>query len=132
VSVRGSAFTQVVAWGGGAALVAAAVIPERSIARGPVLCPFRLLTGLPCPGCGLTRSWVGLAHGDFGAAFANNLVGPLLAVGTLVFVVAYFTALIRRRPVPDAARLLAGRPALVGISLWLFYGAIRIGWILLR
>ena len=31
--------------------------------HGPALCMYRLLTGLPCPGCGGTRSLVHLAHG---------------------------------------------------------------------
>ena len=46
-----------------AILVAGAVILPRSVVRGSlVICPFRRLTGLPCPSCGLSRSWQAAAH----------------------------------------------------------------------
>ncbi|MBV8532574.1 MAG: DUF2752 domain-containing protein [Verrucomicrobia bacterium] len=40
-------------------------------------CPFRQLTGLPCPTCGATRSALSLAHGDLAAAWQRN---PLIFV----------------------------------------------------
>ena len=47
------------------------------------LCPFRLLTGLNCPGCGALRMTHDVLHGDLVAAINDNvllLVGiPLLA-----------------------------------------------------
>jgi uncharacterized protein DUF2752 len=47
-------------------------------------CPFRLLTGWNCPGCGGLRMTHDLLHGDFYAAATDNLflmVGlPLLAI----------------------------------------------------
>jgi Protein of unknown function (DUF2752) len=39
---------------------------------GPVLCPFRWLTGLDCPFCGSTRAAASLAHGQLGAALDQN------------------------------------------------------------
>jgi len=30
-----------------------------------VVCPFRLITGIPCPGCGMTRSFFAITQGDF-------------------------------------------------------------------
>lgn len=42
----------------------------------PVLCGFRRLTGFGCPGCGLTRSFVLLAHGQLLDAFRVNPIGP--------------------------------------------------------
>lgn len=54
----------------------------------PVLCSFRRLTGWPCPGCGLTRSFTFLAHGRVAEGFAMNWFGPplfLLLVAQLPF-----------------------------------------------
>jgi hypothetical protein len=66
-------------------LVAAPLLSPQAVATGPVLCPFRRLTGLPCPGCGMTRSFVALAHGDVGASFSFHPLGPLMMA---IFVVA--------------------------------------------
>lgn len=35
-------------------------------------CPFHLVTGFDCPGCGVTRMAVALLHGDFLAAWQAN------------------------------------------------------------
>jgi hypothetical protein len=66
-------------------LAASPLLSPHTAASGPVLCPFRRITGMPCPGCGMTRSFVALAHGDLGAALASNRLGPLLMA---VFAVA--------------------------------------------
>jgi hypothetical protein len=44
-----------------------------------VVCLFRRLTGVPCPGCGLTRSWAHLAKGEWSASLRAHPLGPLLA-----------------------------------------------------
>ena len=46
----------------------------------PGVCSFRRMTGQPCPGCGLTRSFISIAHGDLGAAWRFNPSGILLFV----------------------------------------------------
>jgi len=47
------------------------------------ICPFRLLTGLNCPGCGALRMIHDVLHGHFAAAINDNIVVllgiPLLA-----------------------------------------------------
>ncbi|AKU18607.1 hypothetical protein VV02_03565 [Luteipulveratus mongoliensis] len=80
-----------------AAVSAAAVLPPSAVQSGPTLCPFRRLTGLPCPTCGLTRSWVATAHGDLHTAFQEHILGPL----TLVMAVALIGLLVVRRPLPS-------------------------------
>ena len=44
-------------------------------------CPFRLVTGMLCPGCGTTRALHQLLHGNVGAAFRlNPMIFVLMAV----------------------------------------------------
>jgi hypothetical protein len=50
----------------------------------PPTCMSRELFGLPCPGCGLTRSFVHLAHGDWSAAWRSHRLGWLLATAVLL------------------------------------------------
>lgn len=121
---------------GAAGVVAAALADPDTVDHGPVVCPFRLLTGLPCPGCGLTRSWVHLVHGQVGAAMAANPFGlvALLATVTLVGVVAATVA--RRRTVPTWSQLGAALlrlphaawirgAGLVLLAAWLCFGVVR-------
>jgi hypothetical protein len=42
------------------------------------VCGFKNITGLPCPGCGLTHSFCALGKGDLASAVTFNAVGPLL------------------------------------------------------
>ncbi len=55
-------------------------LPEAGgqVASLPPLCPFYLLTGLPCPGCGLTRCFICLGHGRFFESLHWNPLGWLL------------------------------------------------------
>lgn len=52
----------------------------------PQTCVFKNLTGLPCPGCGLSRSVVAAAHGDIGMSLTHHRLGLL----TLLYIVLQF------------------------------------------
>jgi hypothetical protein len=58
----------------------------------PQLCTFKATTGHPCPGCGLTRSFVCLGHGDLSESVRFHPLGPMLFLGV---VCALILALIR-------------------------------------
>jgi hypothetical protein len=49
----------------------------------PGLCAFYELTGIPCPGCGLTRAWVFVLHGDLGASLSHHPLGWLVLLYAL-------------------------------------------------
>ena len=49
----------------------------------PEMCWSRSLFGCRCPGCGLTRSVVYLAHGDWRASLAMHRLGIIMALSIL-------------------------------------------------
>jgi Protein of unknown function (DUF2752) len=55
-------------------------------------CPLFQLTGLHCPGCGLTRGFHALFHGDFLAAIDYNLLLPFFFIfGSYIFISLFLT-----------------------------------------
>ena len=61
-------------------------------------CPFRLVTGFACPGCGSTRGLHRLVHGDVIGAFEFNPLMVLSLPFLLYALVRYTTAAVRGRP----------------------------------
>jgi hypothetical protein len=110
-----------------AALAASFVITPHASENGPTICPFRLMTGLPCPGCGLTRSFVSTAHGDFRDAFGFHLFGPLLFVGLIVYCALGVAAFARSREWRPLERLSLRNPLFATpAALWLGWALFRI------
>ncbi|GAA3695730.1 DUF2752 domain-containing protein [Gordonia hankookensis] len=108
------------------ALGLATVLGPQVVDRGPTLCPFLRITGLPCPACGLTRSWVALGHGDLASAFSFNAFGPLsMVVVTVVTVVAIGSLVTGRPALTRLQRTLTSPVALAVLVVWLGYGIAR-------
>src|SRR6185295_10575187 len=61
-------------------------------------CPFRLLTGFTCPGCGSTRGLHRLLHGDVIGAFKFNPLLVLMLPFLLYALVRYTVGAVRGRP----------------------------------
>jgi len=58
-------------------------------------CAFKMLTGIPCPTCGATRSVVALARGDITASFMMNPLTALsLLAGVLIFLYSLATIIL--------------------------------------
>lgn len=106
-------------------LIIARLWPVPSVDGGDPSCIMRLLTGLPCPGCGMTRSWVHLAHGDVVTAFEYNLFGPLAMAAAAGLVVYTVVALVRRQPTERLFDQLNPKILMVLMGLWLSYSVVR-------
>jgi hypothetical protein len=97
-------------------------------------CPLKALTGLDCPGCGMTRAVHALTRGDLGRALDHNLLLVVL-LPLLAYAFVRWTAerLGRRPPGP---RLPTGPwlPVAAGVVLVTF-GVLRnlpfapLGWL---
>lgn len=63
------------------------------VSEGPTLCPFALVTGVACPGCGMTRAVSHLLHGDLGIALRYHPLVPMVVLGA---VAAWARFMLRR------------------------------------
>lgn len=64
------------------------------VEEGPTLCPFALVTGAACPGCGMTRAVSSLLRGDLSLALDYHPLAPMVVA---LAVAAWSWALLRRR-----------------------------------
>lgn len=123
VERQNSSATLLVAGLSVAAFVASTAGPDSRIVNGPVLCPFRLITNLPCPGCGLTRSWVALAQGDVTGSLTYHPLGWafLLIAGWVV--ARTLISIVSGATVPPLSRIVS--PPTFGL---LAGASIAFGW----
>ena len=78
------------------ALVAATWLLARSDALPHVtLCLFQRVTGKPCPGCGMTRSMLALARGDFVESLRMHPLGVAFAAGLLAAIGGTLVGIVR-------------------------------------
>lgn len=91
----------------------------------PTLCVWRQVTGMDCPGCGLTRAFVALAHGRWLEAWKFNRAAPLIFA--LILYQVPFRAI-------QLVRLWQGRtvmkhsPFVVGLLSWTAVAALFAQW----
>ncbi len=109
-----------IAWVG---LIIAVVHPPHGL--GMPICWGRLATGLPCPGCGLTRSLSCAVRGMFQESFAYHPFGVLVLVFFMLAAVVSVLSKPRRRWL---ARFMERRSQLAGrLYSWLVGAFVAFG-----
>ena len=100
--VLASRRTQLLLWLGagaaGAALFFAAGWVGLPSGAGYTICAFRRITGIPCPGCGLTRAMAALARGELLLALHFHPFAPLVLAEAAALWAAIGNAIARQRP----------------------------------
>jgi hypothetical protein len=89
----------------------------------PEMCWSRSMFGAKCPGCGLTRSLICLAHGDWRKSLAMHRLGMIMALSILAQFPYCAAGLIWKKDYPLGRRFAAicawGLIALL-VGNWLF------------
>lgn len=87
------------------------------------VCPMYSLTGFACPGCGLTRGFHALFHGDILTALDYNALIPVFIFIFGFFYLSMFLVAVRGRAFP---RWAIGLQAIWGmLVLLLVFGFVR-------
>jgi hypothetical protein len=103
-----------------AVVLLALALPARGLVfpggRELPLCQFKRVTHLPCPGCGLTRSFIGMAHLDLPRAARFH---PL---GLVLFPLVLFLAALLPAPAAARERVAAWAERNRGLVTWALWG----------
>ncbi|MCC8137201.1 MAG: DUF2752 domain-containing protein [Clostridiales bacterium] len=81
------------------------------------VCPFAILTGFPCPACGLTRAGISLLTGHFLTAWEQNPSIYLWMLCALLFVLCRYVLSLKKIPCQEALLILVG---IVTICVYLY------------
>jgi len=110
----------------GAVLVASALIPAGNFPD-LIPCPFKMLTGWPYPGCGLTHAFCDISHGNLAQSWVDNPFGFFFYALAMVLLV--WPLLERRIPRLNFAlarsRVAYWAPPVLAVLMWVF-GVFRI------
>ena len=88
-------------------------------------CPFKMLTGFPCPGCGITKSLVYLYEGDLLKSITFHLFGPVVMVLSVYFLIKFSLELYYKKPF-FATTFNKKKWTYVFVALLIVYHLIRI------
>jgi hypothetical protein len=106
-----------------ALVLLAAALPSQG--AGVPLCVFRFVTGLPCPGCGLTRSFSCILHGDFARGYDYHPFGYVLLPLFLIAAATVFLPASFRLRLENVVR--SRQAQLRHVYLTFIYGFIAFG-----
>ncbi|MBC7898681.1 MAG: DUF2752 domain-containing protein [Saprospiraceae bacterium] len=87
------------------------------------VCPLYSMTGFACPGCGLTRGFHALFHGDVLAALDYNALIPVFAIILGFFFLSMLSVAVRGKQLPFSVlspKILVGM-----LVLLLVFGVVR-------
>lgn len=91
----------------------------------PETCMSIRVLGTSCPGCGLTRSFVATARGEFRRAFLHNPMGPVLFVLCLVQIPYRILAYLNPPRFRGLLQKLASRTEAI---IWVVLAGLMISW----
>jgi hypothetical protein len=80
-----------------------------------------MVTGFPCPGCGITKSIVYFYEGDIYKSLLNHLFGPIFVVFCLLVLFKLVAEIIYQKPFFDKIFYSMKLAYLIGILLGIYH-----------
>jgi hypothetical protein len=81
------------------------------------MCPFFRITGIPCPGCGLSRATMLLLKGDLAGSLRFHVFAPILLFAILALILAVFLPKSILQPAIARAALIERQTGLTVLIL---------------
>jgi hypothetical protein len=86
-------------------------------------CPFKLATGMPCPGCGITKSLVFFYLGQWEKSISYHLFGPLVVAVSLVLTVLLLLEIVWRRDLTSSFLFRKNAGVVLGAGLAIYHAS---------
>jgi len=84
-------------------------------------CPFKLATGLPCPGCGITKSLVFFYEGNLWKSLSYHVFGPLVVIAALFFSILLLADLLLKKDYIQHFLYKKHLGTILGVSLGIYH-----------
>lgn len=84
-------------------------------------CPFKMLTGFPCPGCGITKSIVYFYEGDIYRSLLHHLFGPIFVLFCVLILFKLIAEIFYQKPFFDKIFYSMKLAYLMGILLGIYH-----------
>lgn len=89
------------------------------------LCPIKMVTGFPCPSCGITKSIVSFYEGNIAESIAYHILGPVVVFFSLFTIVLLAVEIKTRKDYFN--QYLYHRKTAYGLAIFLgVYHAVRL------
>jgi hypothetical protein len=86
-------------------------------------CPFKLATGMPCPGCGITKSLVFFYLGQWEKSISYHLFGPLVVAVCVVLTVLLLLEITWRRDLLSSFLFRKNAGVVLGAGLAIYHAS---------
>ena len=81
-------------------------------------CPFKLITGIDCPGCGMTRAFKATVRLDFASAFEYHPLFWLIGLEAALYL--FVTYILKKKINQKALIVIAVLTAVCMLAVWVY------------
>jgi hypothetical protein len=89
-------------------------------------CPFKMITGFPCPGCGITKSIVFFYNGDVHKSLYYHLFGPFVVLLCLFLLIKFTIEFFNNKEIFSISYHYRKKIAYIIAAILILYHLIRV------